>query len=363
MDDPLVIELRPGEQRTVIFSALPAVPGPDPDPDPEPEPEPEPTPTGHLWISPQRLASLPTSGAAWTRLTAKAKGNWGSPSFSSYTEDWAHGLMAGALVAARIDAIDLRSKVITNITTAMSKPYGRDSFKEVTRILPEIVMSASLVGYRSPGFTDWLRELLAYTFGGSDPGTIATNQRTGPGNSGAMAGASLAAIGVYLADPALIAQAVDGLRMFLGQHPGDFEIREQSRCQWYAAYPDRTKYVPINPTPSTRSGMDVSGLLPVEMDRGESNPPDPVYKNYPRVTLNGRVVQAGILREAGAYDAFADPDKGLVRASEALFRLGGRWAEPEMNQNWLLNHYANAGLGFKEPSAGRCCWGVDWSHA
>jgi hypothetical protein len=167
---------------------------------------------------------------------------------------------------------------------------------------------------------------------------------------------------VYLNDSAMIAQAIDGLKMITGSYPGDFEIRS-SEDWWYAGWNNEATYLPINPANSSREGHDVSGLIPVEMERGSAQWP-PVHTGYPAMVLNGRVVQAVILLEAGKVgpEVWTWGNRALIRAAEAMFRLGGGFADAGMHHNHLLNYYANAGLPEASTTKGRTTWGVDFTH-
>ena len=315
-------------------------------------PEPEPEPTGTVWISRAELDSLPKN-AAYDRIKRIADGSQPSLTFSDYSEDHSRWVMANALVGQA-------DRAIAGLTKAVSTSYGQASFKEVTRNLPEYIISAAILDYREQRFLDWLRRLFAYTFGDSDPGTIAFRNENDPGNSGACAGASITSAGLYLEDQSLIDSAIKGIRMFCGETPGQFIIRS-GRDIWYAAYPDTSKYTPINPPGSKREGYDVSGFIPVEMER--NNPSfrwPPSFTTYVRLDLGSRVIQAELLRKAGVFDAFGLGDNALLRACQAEIRLG--WDGPTYFHRRILERRHNVDLGSTNPVSGRCATGLDWTH-
>jgi hypothetical protein len=280
-------------------------------------------------------------------------------SWSSYTENAAHDVFSGALVAARLNDAALKTRVVNAVNAAVAQtPGGSDPAKYVTRTLPELVMAASLVGYRTAAFESRLRQIMAISFGSPDPGTIGFRNREGPGNGGAMSGATVAAVGVYLNDAAMIAQAIDGLRMFTGSYPGDYDLRGGT---WNAST-SQSQWTPVNPANSpVRNGLDLSGLMASEMERGQGAPSaSPAYTSYPKITIQGRVTQAVILFEAGEIGP--EHWSVLVRAAQALMRLPSGYAESDAAQNRLLNWYASAGLAETAPSVGRTTWGTDWTH-
>ncbi len=87
----------------------------------------------------------------------------------------------------------------------------------------------------------------------------------------------------------------------------------------------------INPKGAVKEGHSIDGALPEEMRRAGSFQWPPAYTNYAWGALQGAVVQAEILYQAG-YDAWQWEDQALLRAVEFHYGLG--W-KPSGDDQWI----------------------------
>ncbi len=361
-----------------VGGQLPALlAGAESGPSPSAELTPEPgiaVKEGGLWRSPGELAALPVAGPAWERLLAMANDGPG-PSVDLSNQEGEHGLrtMAVALVAARLDDDGKRAVVRDAIEAVIGTESGktggnskRNRILGVGRNLASYVIAADLIGLRSfaPALDDrfrgWLTTLLTKPPTAANPElTLTTGDETDPGNWGAYAGASRAAVALYLGDLGEVQRSAEALRHYVGDGVG-FTWREDRDLSWAV---DPSAPTPINPIGATRDGHDIGGVIVADMRRGASYRWPPGSTRYPREALVGRTIQAELLARAG-YSSFEWGDRGLLRAALrllALDPLDDGWYEPAINAYWLIDARVG-GLPVAEPATGRTVAGVDWTH-
>jgi hypothetical protein len=345
-------------------------------PDSAPGTVPEPPPAGNgIWISAAELAQLPTSGPAWDHLQETADAAASTPDLSDQDTDANVEILAKALVFARTGEPQYRTEVIAAlqvITFNNTEDGGRTL--ALGRELAAYVVAADLINLAeaNPGldaqFRAKLRELLTKPLDGwgSDQRTLVETHELRPNNWGTHAGASRAAVAVYLGDEAELARTAQVFRGYLGDLSAYNEFEFGSDLSWQA---DPAHPVGLNPVGATKEGHSIDGALPEEMRRGGPFQWPPLETNYPWEGLQGALVQAMILHRAG-YPAWEWEDQALLRAVEFLYSidgLGGVSWVPEGDDRWLP-WLVNAVYQTDYPTEteiqpGKNMGWTDWTHA
>ena len=291
---------------------------------------------GNIWISPQELASLPTSGAAWDEIQRIANSNIGNAA-GGHNDNHDVETLAQALVAARLKSNSLKDKVADNLISAIGSDRNGNSLS-ISRNLAAYVIAADVIDFRSfdPGrearFRNWVADMLTreHNGGGCGPSgcSIIAKHEDRPNNHGTMAGAARAAAALYLNDSADLARTARVFEGYLGNRNAyaGFKYGELS---WQC---DPSKPVGINPKGCTKNGRSIAGVMPDDMRRGGSFKWPPGHTGYVWEGLQGLVTQAEILHRAG-YDTWNWEDKALLRAVQYLYSLG--W-EPEGDDRWIM---------------------------
>lgn len=313
-----------------------------------------------IWISQDELARLPTSGAAWEHLKAAADRELREPKIRNKDEENNIYLLAKALVYARTGDEAYREEIIDNLMDAIGTEDGGRTLS-LARNLLAYVIAADLVNLpaepdKDERFRDWLRQVLTEEL---DEFTLQTTHEVRPNNWGTHAGASRAAVAMYLQDEDELERTATVFKGYLGDREAyaDFTYGDLS----WQADPDRP--VGINPKGATKEGHSIDGALPEEMRRGGSFRWPPRQTNYPWGALQGALVQAEILCRAG-YDAWAWEDRALLRAAEFLYGIGWVPLGDDDWQPWLLNY----AYGTEYPTRittqpGKNMGWTDWTHS
>src|SRR5262245_38136578 len=170
-----------------------------------------------VWISAGEIALLPTSGPAWNALLNAANEPLGSPRLRDIHDQTEIGVLARALVYARIGGASYRDEVVA----ACGKAIGTEREGQVlglARNLAAYVISAELVGLPPPvkgQFGRWLRAVRDEELDGR---TLITTHEERPNNWGTHAGATRAAIARYLGEDEELARAARVFEGWLGDH-------------------------------------------------------------------------------------------------------------------------------------------------
>jgi hypothetical protein len=315
---------------------------------------------GPLWIDPGRLASLPTSGPAWENLLRAAQEPVGTPRLSDMEDPTNVRVMAKALVYARTGEQRYREEVVSACLAAIGSERGGSTLA-LGRELAAYVIAADLVG-RLPGeqgrrFEAWLRDVRQQELRG---GTLVSTHERRPNNWGAMAGASRIAVAAYLGDREDLARAARVFRGWLGERSAYADFRFGA-LHWQA---DPDAPVGINPKGARRDGHSIDGVLPDDQRRSGPFRWPPPHENYVYGALQGALVQAVILHNAGYSDVWEWGDRALLRAflwlhAEAGFPASGDdgW-EP-----WLVNYHYGVRLPAPDPARpGKVAGWTDWTH-
>jgi hypothetical protein len=315
-------------------------------------------------ISRSEIASLPTSGAAWTALKARADATLGTPDIANQDDDTDIGVLARALVYARTGMTSYRSSALATIRAAVGTEAGGRTLA-LGRNLPGYVIAADLISLRTvdPAFDQdvfrpWLRSLLTETLDGR---TLRSTHEDRPNNWGTHAGAARAAIAAYLGDATEMARVAKVFRGWTGDRAAYAGFSFGTDLSWQC---DPDHPVAIDPAGCSRDGIVLDGALPDEMRRGGSLAWPPAPTDYAWEGLQGALLQAEILSRHG-YDAWGWSDRALLRAVRFLYdRAGWPAIGDDEWQPWLIDaRYGTALRGSAPARTGKNFGFTDWLYA
>lgn len=321
-----------------------------------------------LWISRERLATLPTTGAAWERLKARADEAAGVPNLGDQESAAGVNILAKALVYARTGEERYRSEVaaaLEVITFGNTEESGRTL--ALGRGLVAYVVAADLIELATfnpeleAHFRNKLRTLLTKPLPswGNELRTLRDTHNLRPNNWGTNAGASRIAVALYLDDQAELEQSVLVFRGYVGDLTAYHGFEFADDLSWH---PDPTRPLGVNPAGAMKDGHSIDGALPEEMRRGGPFQWPPLPTNYPWAGLQGAVVQAALLQQAG-YPAWVWQDKAILRAVQFLYKIG--WPA-EGDDEWiipLINCVYHTTFPVTIPAQpGKNMGWTDWTH-
>jgi len=312
------------------------------------------------------LATLPTSGTAWTQLKAVADRAAGTPTLSNQSSDTNVNVLAKALVYARTGIPTYRDDVaaaLRVIATGNTEKSGE--MLALARELAAYVIAADLIDLKSydpdldTQFRTKLRYLLTAPLGTGTSQTLQITHEKRPNNWGTHAGASRIAVALYLGDQAELDRAATVFHGWLGDY-NSYHNFQYAELDWQA---DPTHPVGINPLGATKDGYSIDGALPEEMRRGGTFQWPPVYTDYAWEGLQGAVVQAELLSRAG-YPAWDWENKALLRAAQFLYTIGWPAQGDDGWQPWLINHaYGTTFAAPAQAQPGKNMGWTNWTHA
>ena len=321
--------------------------------------------SGEMWISNDRLASLPTSGVAWNNILNAAQQNTANPNISDLNDDTDVYVLAQALVYARTGQIQYRDDVINSLATAIGTESGAGVLA-VGRNLLGYVIAADLIHLQSVDpaldllFRQWLSSIRTVIFtGGGPPYSIISCHNIRPNNYGTHCGASRIAIGIYLNDQADVQMAADVFKGWLGDR-ATYAGFNYGDLDWQC---NPTAPVGINPAGCTKNGYSIDGVLPDDQRRGGGFSWPPPQENYVWEALQGAIVQAELLSRAG-YPAWQWEDQALLRAITWLHQEANYEATGDDSwQPWLFNYTYGSNFPVESPTnPGKAMGWTDWTH-
>lgn len=333
---------------------------------------------GGIWISDAELDVLPTTGAAWNVLVTAASASPIAGNATLIDQDSMHSrnTMAAALYAARVHSVLVRTKVRDAIRavkgTELSADLASNRLLQLGRNLPGYVIAADLIDLKvfdptfDAQFRVWIGAMRTKVFKGHF-GTIANADEHDAANWGAYDGAARAAIAAYLGDTADLARSAAALKSFTNEvHDGRWDFgTDVHDMSWQCTYTNEGGYVAINGACS-RDGHNVDGFMAQDMARAGAYQWPPIMTHYVRENLNGRVIQAEILRRAGYPAVFSWGDRAFLRAAAALRRLDAfddGWFEPDAQVHRIIaTRHSITTWGLASNARGRAVSGVDWTH-
>jgi hypothetical protein len=341
-------------------------------PDAATTPPPPPPPSGDgIWIGPDELSALPTSGAAWNQLKQAADSVLADPPDLSARNREGVQVLAKALAHARTGDESYRQQVIAAMQSVIGTEGG-DALATF-RGLGSYVLAADLVGLPAgldATFRDWLRQLLDPAHAVGSRSLVSTHEVQKANNWGTMAGFSRAAAAVYLRSTdgdAELQRTATVFRGWLGDRAAyTFPDGAFGDLSWQC---DAGRPVGINPKGCRRDGHSIDGVLPDDQRRaGGFNWPPP-KENYVYGALQGAVPTAVILYRAGFTDVWQWSDQALLRAFSWLYDEADFPASDSDDQwvAWLIDyHYCTGGrfhLGQTAATNGKTVGWTDWTHA
>jgi hypothetical protein len=312
-----------------------------------------------IWIGAERLAALPTSGAAWENVLAEANEATGTPQLSNQDDDVNVRVLAKALVFARTGDERYRSEVIEACRRAIGTEDGGRTLA-LGRELAAYVIAADLVGL-PPGddaaFRGWLGSVRHESLDGR---TLVSTHEDRPNNWGTHASASRAAVAVYLGDTADLQRVAAVFKGWLGDRAA-YSGFDWGDLDWQA---NPAQPVGINPKGAVLQGHPVDGVLPDDQRRGGGFSWPPPGENYVWEALQGALATAVILSQAGYPDVWSWQDQALLRAVRWLHEQARFPAEGD--DSWLphlVNHYYGASFPAPVPARpGKNLGWTDWTH-
>ncbi|SFK92227.1 alginate lyase family protein [Geodermatophilus ruber] len=340
--------------RTARNTATPSPPSPTTGSTPVSPPARTPTPPGGgLLDAPgQRLSGVlagaaelarrPTSGSAWTAVTAAAADRSGSVDLADQDSTHAARTLAAALVYARTGDAGHRDHVVSVLRQLPGSSLSGARVLSVSRQLAGYVLAADLVGYRDPAFLTYVGGLRTRDIGGHGRWTtIAGTSEDSANNWGTWAMATRVAVSAYLGDTADLARAAAVFRGFTGERASYAGFRPTSDFDPGWACGGGEAWVPINPASCGARG----GALVEDISRSAGSAPavDSTGLTYSWEALGGATLSARLLERAGYRDVWAWGDRALLRAAEFLRANGGYPAPFRVNQ--YIPHEINAAYG------------------
>ena len=318
-----------------------------------------------IWISADELMRLPTSGPAWDNIRANADKSTWMPNLSNQNDAVNVRVMAKAIVYARTGETKYRTDVIKACMAAIGTERGGITLA-LGRELIAYVIAADLVGLppaEDAVFRDWLRAALTERLGGR---TLQSTHEDRANNWGTHAGASRAAVAVYLGDSAELERTAKVLKGWLGDRAAYAGFKYGKDLSWQA---DPSRPVGINPRGATKEGHSIDGVLPDDERRCGSFQWPPCKTNYVWEGLQGALAQAVILHRAG-YDVWNWSDNALLRAVEWMHNTvfeDGKNYPAEGDDTWqphLINYYYGTNFPAPVPARpGKNVGWTDWTHS
>jgi hypothetical protein len=342
-----------------------------------------------IWISEEALMRLPTSGDAWDRVKEAADDTGGEADIANQDSNHDVKTLARALVYARTGDTSYRETAAEAIVDAIGTEEGGRTL-ELGRNLLSYVIAADVIDLREydpeaePEFREWLRSVRREPLGSEaiERQTLVDTAQGSPSNWGGMAGASRAAVAVYLGDDDDLARLATVMKGWLGDrsaYPGipsqEFGPEDLGKgfrfggpdndLSWHA---DPSRPRGVNPKGAEKDGHSIDGALPDDMRRGGEFTWPPTYTQYAREALSGYVALAEILFRQG-YDVYEWEDRALLRATRFLWELEQEfpdrdWWEPDVPVYWIINYRYDASFPVEGGEEyGRNIDWMDWTHA
>ncbi|MCB0093008.1 MAG: alginate lyase family protein, partial [Caldilineaceae bacterium] len=286
-----------------------------------------------------------------------------TPDLSDQNSDANVQVLAKALVYARTGQSSYRDEVINAlriITHNNTESGGRTL--ALGRELVAYVIAADLIDLGNADadldaqFRNKLRALLTMDLSGL---TLQSTHEVRPNNWGTHAGASRAAVALYLGDSSELARTAEVFHGWLGNRTA-YSGFSYGDLSWQA---DSNNPVGINPRGAIKEGHNIDGALPEEMRRGGSFQWPPAATGYAWEGLQGALVQAELLHRAG-YPVWEWEDRALLRAVEFLYRINWPAMGDDAWQLWLVNHAY--GVSYPaDPAAqpGKNMGWTSWTHS
>lgn len=281
-----------------------------------------------LWISDAELSALPTNTPAWQYVKATADtATYDSPALTTRNSHNCQ-VLAAAIVAARLNSDTYRQKVRTELARTMAAPINTSDVLAACRRLGTYALAVDIAGLDRAPYREWFRAELRRKYSGGGPGgSIIDQHEIRPQNFGTHAFASRVAVDLLIDDRTDLERAVRVHKAFVGQE-GTWNWRWYGGTTWHAS---PNAYQPaINPIGATINGVNVSGVLVDDIQRGGDFhwPLSAAFKTgdgamYSWEALQGLSVGTVLLCRNGYPDARYWGSGALLRCWQWLIHVGG----------------------------------------
>jgi hypothetical protein len=322
-----------------------------------------------IWVSPQRIASLPTSGQAWDNVYQAAQGSAGTPDLSNQDDSTNIKVMAKALVFARTGNADMLSGVKSALASIADSGSYNGRALALGRELGAYVIAADLVDLKNQDasldqrFRNKIRELLTTPTTGGPSNLVDCHEKRG-NNWGTMCGGSRAAIAAYLGDNTELERTAQVFKGWLGDRSSYSGFSWGDDC-WQC---DTSNPVGVNPQGCTKGGNIYDGIMPDDQRRDGCGWP-PSCANYVWGGLAGVLVQAQILYQSG-YDVWNWENQAIKRTHVWLHSAdvkSSNWCAASGDNEWephIVNFFYNTSFPAPVPAGpGKNAGWTDWTHA
>jgi len=321
-----------------------------------------------IWLSPTEILALPASGPPFIAVKAAAdKADWGLANVRDST--YAHNIncLAGALMTVRLGDDKYATKTAAELrkligTENGGKLGGQVPVLAVGRKLGSYVVAADLIGFREPGWVQWLTALRTKQLQDSSGfgGSLVGCHEKRPNNFGTHAGWSRIAADVYLGS-ADLAHAVQVLRGWLGDR-ASYAGFKWTDTNWHA---DPVAERGVNAKGVMRLGHPIGGVLPEDQRRAGSFTWPPPCENYVRGALGPVFSSLWVLGRNGYADASGWSDSAARRAAEWYVAQGCSFTGDDGWQPFLIRKlYPGVAVpGGSVTAKGKSMSWAGWTHA
>ncbi len=325
-----------------------------------------------IWISPEEVRQLPSSGRAWDLMVSDANQNLMNVDLGDQNNKHDSYMMAAGLVYLKLketnhpSAESYRSRVQRACIAAIGTENNAADALAPCRQVCAVVIAANLIDWDDSAekarFRDWVDDIRFKVF--PDGRSITSTHEDRPNNWGTHAGASRLACAIYLKDWRTAFRCAQVLAGWLGNREA-YHGFDYADLSWQA---DERAPVGVNPKGAVKEGYDIDGVLPDDQRRAGSFPDTWTEKtNYVYEALQGIVTMAAMLDHQN-LEAWGWSDSAIRRAFAWLDRVhhqpltDGINGSDDVWQGYLINHIY--GTGFPEPastSPGKAVGYTDWT--
>ncbi len=315
-----------------------------------------------IWISCEEIDRLPAFGPAWNNVKHYADKPMLYPNLSDFSVLENIQVLAKALVYGKLKEENYRQQVIDALMLVIGTERRASTLSVGIKLLAYIVAAdiVKLPQQKDKRFKRWLRRLKRKRF--LDGRTIAECHEKRPNNWGTYAGATRAAMAIYLGDHEELKRTAKVFKGWLGDRDSYTGFKFGSDLSWHA---DPLRPVGINPKGATKYGHSIDGVLPDDQRRSGPFRWPPPKENYVYTALQGAVAQAVILYRAGYKKVWNWEDKAILRAFKWLYEVANYPAEGD--DTWLphvINYYYKTNFPAPIPARpGKNIGFTDWIYS